>query len=185
MRETTPDTNAAPRGHATTAKAPYAPGAAPAAGTPGTTPGAAPTPGAATGTPGPGTTGTGAPGPASAAGATGVGAPAAPGLAGVTGADPEGPPFPVIPPSDHNELTERLRHAVSGFVDAPRGAVEEADRLLEELSARLTELLADRRRTLRDTWSEDEAEGAGAVRTEELRLAMRGYRNVLERLLSI
>ncbi|MEU1667908.1 hypothetical protein ABZ547_30900 [Streptomyces sparsogenes] len=177
MRETTPDTSAAPRGHATTAKAPYAPGAAPAAGTAGTTPGAA------TGTPGAGTPG--ATGPASAAGANGVGAPAAPGAVGTTGADPDGPPFPVIPPSDHTELTERLRHAVSGFVDAPRGAVEEADRLLEELSARLTELLADRRRTLRDTWSEDEADGAGTVRTEELRLAMRGYRNVLERLLSV
>ncbi|GAA2334387.1 hypothetical protein [Streptomyces cuspidosporus] len=183
MRETTPDTSAAPRGHATTAKAPYAPGAAPAAGTAGTAPGAATTPGAATGTPGPGTPG--ATGPASAAGPTGVGAPAAPGVAGATGADPEGPPFPVIPPSDHTELTERLRHVVSGFVDAPRGAVEEADRLLEELSARLTELLADRRRTLRDTWSEDEADGTGTVRTEELRLAMRGYRDVLERLLSI
>ncbi|MER6144859.1 hypothetical protein ABT174_33305 [Streptomyces sparsogenes] len=178
MRETTPDPSAAPRGHATTAKAPYAPGAAPAAGTAGTTPGAA------TGTPGPGTAG--APGPASAAGApVATGTPGAMGAAGATGADPDGPPFPVIPPSDHNELTERLRHAVSGFVDAPRGAVEEADRLLEELSARLTELLADRRRTLRDTWSEDGADGAGTVRTEELRLAMRGYRNVLERLLSV
>ncbi|MEU9792688.1 hypothetical protein AB0E27_19020 [Streptomyces sparsogenes] len=179
MRETTPDTSAAPRGRATTAKAPYAPGAAPAQ-TAGTTPGAAP------GTPGPGTTG--ATGPASAAGANGVGAPVAAGavgMTGATGADPEGPPFPVIPPSDHTELTERLRHAVSGFVDAPRGAVEEADRLLEELSARLTELLTDRRRTLRDTWSEDEADGTGTARTEELRLAMRGYRDVLERLLSI
>ncbi|MEU1789085.1 hypothetical protein ABZ553_25100 [Streptomyces sparsogenes] len=172
MRETTPDTSAAPRGHAPTAKAPYAPGAAPAQ-TAGTTPGAA------TGTPGPGTTG------AAGVGAPGAGAPAAPGAVGTTGADPDGPPFPVIPPSDQTELTERLRHAVSGFVDAPRGAVEEADRLLEELSARLTELLADRRRTLRDTWSEDEADGAGTVRTEELRLAMRGYRNVLERLLSV
>ncbi|MEU5608914.1 hypothetical protein ACI2L4_10635 [Streptomyces sparsogenes] len=182
MRETTPDTSAAPRGHATTAKAPYAPGAAPAQ-TAGTTPGAA------TGIPG----ATSPTGPAGAAGTKGVGAPAAPGAVapgavgttGATGADPEGPPFPVIPPSDHTELTERLRHVVSGFVDAPRGAVEEADRLLEELSARLTELLADRRRTLRDTWSEDEADGTGTVRTEELRLAMRGYRDVLERLLSI
>lgn len=182
MRETTPDTSAAPRGHGTTAKAPYPPGGAPAQ-TAGTTPGAAT-----------GTTGATSPaGPAGAAGANGVGAPAAPGAVapgavgttGATGADPEGPPFPVIPPSDQTELTERLRHVVSGFVDAPRGAVEEADRLLEEFSARLTELLADRRRTLRDTWSEDEAEGTGTVRTEELRLAMRGYRDVLERLLSI
>ncbi|MDX3224780.1 hypothetical protein [Streptomyces sp. ME19-01-6] len=112
-----------------------------------------------------------------AAGPTG-----ATGTAGTTGAIPNGPTFSVLPPSEHDELTHRLRHAVSEFVDAPRGAVEEADLLLDELSARLTTLLADRRRTLREAWSD---EGAGTARTEDLRLAMRGYRNVLERLLSV
>ncbi|MGY0062232.1 hypothetical protein ACWY4P_37805 [Streptomyces sp. LZ34] len=113
-------------------------------------------------------------------------APSAPkgatGATGATGAIPNGPTFPVLPPSEHDELAHRLRHATSGFVDAPRGAVEEADLLLDELSGRLTDLLADRRRALRDAWHEDES---GSVRTEELRLAMRGYRNVLERLLNV
>jgi hypothetical protein len=95
---------------------------------------------------------------------------------------PDGPSFPVLPTSEHDKLTQRLRYAVSGFVDAPRGSVEEADALLEEISARLVDLLAERRHTLRAAWHEG---AAGTAETEELRLAMRGYRNVLERLLSV
>ncbi|MBP8538479.1 hypothetical protein [Streptomyces sp. MK37H] len=95
---------------------------------------------------------------------------------------PSGPSFPVLPTSEHDKLTQRLRYAVSGFVDSPRGAVEEADALLVEVAARLTDLLAERRATLRAAWHEDDAVSS---ETEELRLAMRGYRNVLERLISI
>lgn len=95
---------------------------------------------------------------------------------------PNGPSFPVLPTSEHDKLTQRLRYAVSGFVDSPRGAVEEADALLVEVANRLTDLLAERRATLRAAWHEDEAVSS---ETEELRLAMRGYRNVLERLISI
>ncbi|WP_413799004.1 hypothetical protein [Streptomyces iranensis] len=95
---------------------------------------------------------------------------------------PNGPSFPVLPTSEHDKLTQRLRYAVSGFVDSPRGAVEEADALLVEVAARLTDLLAERRTTLRAAWHEDDAVSS---ETEELRLAMRGYRNVLERLISI
>ncbi|WP_251983312.1 hypothetical protein [Streptomyces rapamycinicus] len=95
---------------------------------------------------------------------------------------PNGPSFPVLPTSEHDKLIQRLRYAVSGFVDSPRGAVEEADALLVEVAARLTDLLAERRATLRAAWHEDDA---ASSETEELRLAMRGYRNVLERLISI
>ncbi|MFI0779632.1 hypothetical protein [Streptomyces sp. NPDC021212] len=95
---------------------------------------------------------------------------------------PDGPSFPVLPTSEHDKLNQRLRYAVSSFVDAPRGSVEEADALLEEMSARLVDLLAERRRTLRAAWHEG---AAGTAETEELRLAMRGYRNVLERLLAV
>ncbi|MGW7691715.1 hypothetical protein ACWGMA_23100 [Streptomyces asiaticus] len=95
---------------------------------------------------------------------------------------PNGPSFPVLPTSEHDKLTQRLRYAVSGFVDSPRGAVEEADALLVEVANRLTDLLAERRATLRAAWHEDDAVSS---ETEELRLAMRGYRNVLERLISI
>ncbi|WP_432252098.1 hypothetical protein [Streptomyces sp. HNM1019] len=95
---------------------------------------------------------------------------------------PNGPSFPVLPTSEHDKLTQRLRYAVSGFVDSPHGAVEEADALLVEVAARLTDLLAERRATLRAAWHEDDT---ATSETEELRLAMRGYRNVLERLISI
>ncbi|WP_186000293.1 hypothetical protein [Streptomyces malaysiensis] len=95
---------------------------------------------------------------------------------------PNGPSFPVLPKDVHDKLVQRLRYSVSGFVDSPRGAVEEADTLLTEVVTRLTDLLAERRATLRAAWHENDAAVSEA---EELRLAMRGYRNVLERLISI
>ncbi|MCG0287966.1 hypothetical protein [Streptomyces sp. PSAA01] len=95
---------------------------------------------------------------------------------------PNGPSFPVLPTSEHDMLAQRLRYAVSGFVDSPHGAVEEADALLAEVATRLADLLAERRGTLRAAWHENDAV---ISETEELRLAMRGYRNVLERLISI
>ncbi|MEU8823533.1 hypothetical protein [Streptomyces sp. NPDC048636] len=109
-------------------------------------------------------------------------APRAEGATPSTQRTPGGPSFPVLPNGEHDALDERLRHAVSGFVDSPRGAVEEADVLLEELAARIHTLLAERRETLRSAWHDD---GTVISETEELRLAMRGYRNVLERLLTI
>jgi hypothetical protein len=78
-----------------------------------------------------------------------------------------------------DDLTGRLRHAVAGFVDEPRAAVEEADHVLEDLTTRLAESLAGRRRTLRTSW-QDSGED-----TEQLRLALRDDRETAERLLSL
>ena len=78
-----------------------------------------------------------------------------------------------------------MRHAVGGFVDEPRASVEEADHVLEELAARFTDAVARRRRTLRTSW---QATGAGenaTADTEQLRLALRDYREMTERLLRI
>ncbi|WP_394434581.1 hypothetical protein [Streptomyces sp. SGAir0957] len=77
------------------------------------------------------------------------------------------------------DMTGRLKHAVAGFVDQPRAAVEEADHVLEDLTARLTETLAGHRRTLRTSW-QDSGED-----TERLRLALRDYRETAERLLKL
>jgi hypothetical protein len=91
-----------------------------------------------------------------------------------------------------------MRHAVVGFVDGPRDAVEEADQVLEELAARLTDAVDRRRRTLRGSWQET-AKGKGdggkdrataatsapTVDTEQLRLALRDYRALTERLLHL
>ncbi|MER6623726.1 hypothetical protein [Streptomyces sp. NPDC000931] len=87
---------------------------------------------------------------------------------------------------DTDKLTAQLQHAVAGFVDAPRDAVQEADRALEELTARFTDAVTERRRTLRRSWQTDGAEANGtatATDTEQLRLALRDYRELAERLL--
>ncbi|MFF7978773.1 hypothetical protein ACFZDK_06535 [Streptomyces sp. NPDC007901] len=92
----------------------------------------------------------------------------------------------LLPHEECGRLERRLRHAVSGFVDEPRAAVEEADRAVEELGARVTEAVERRRRTLRGSWRSGGADGSGAAAdTEQLRLALRDYRELADRLLSL
>ncbi|MFE9018522.1 hypothetical protein ACFYNL_08120 [Streptomyces sp. NPDC007808] len=93
---------------------------------------------------------------------------------------------PLFPHDESDKFELQLQHAVAGFVDGPRAAVEEADRVLEELTARFTEAVTQRRRTLRGAWqSADRAEGGpeSSTDTEQLRLALRDYRELAERLL--
>ncbi|MFC7830176.1 hypothetical protein [Streptomyces sp. NPDC057375] len=104
-------------------------------------------------------------------------------------ATPQAPPGagrPLLPPADSDRLGERLHHALAGFVDAPRASVEEADRVLEEITARFTEAVTHRRQTLRASWREP-GEGAGApsADTEQLRLALRDYRELAGRLMRL
>jgi len=73
---------------------------------------------------------------------------------------------------DADKLTLRLQQAVTGFVDQPRHAVEEADHVLDEALARL-----------RSSW-QGQGAGAKAADTEELRVVLRQYREVVQRLLS-
>ncbi|MFE1139493.1 hypothetical protein [Streptomyces rochei] len=85
-----------------------------------------------------------------------------------------------------DRLGERLRHAVAGFVDAPRASVEEADRVLEEITARFTDAVAQRRRTLRTSWHDtDPDDRATSTDTEQLRLALRDYRELADRLMRL
>ncbi|MGW3628719.1 hypothetical protein ACWD7F_00895 [Streptomyces sp. NPDC005122] len=77
----------------------------------------------------------------------------------------------------------RMRHAVGGFVDGPRASVEEADHVLEELTAQFTDAMTRRRRTLRTSWEKAGADEASD--TEQLRLALRDYREITERLLHL
>ncbi|WP_447037151.1 hypothetical protein [Streptomyces sp. DSM 118878] len=65
----------------------------------------------------------------------------------------------LFPSDERDKLTLRLQNAVNGFVDAPRGAVEEVDSVLEDTIARLTDTLAKRRRTLRTSWQSTPARG--------------------------
>ncbi|MFF9058015.1 hypothetical protein ACF09K_04795 [Streptomyces sp. NPDC014882] len=97
----------------------------------------------------------------------------------------------LLPHDECDRLSERMRHAVAGFVERPRDAVEEADQVLEELAARFTDAVNGRRRTLRGSWqlAEDGEGGKGAVAgtpdTEQLRLALRDYRELTDRLLHL
>ncbi|MFC9638391.1 hypothetical protein ACFTZF_07550 [Streptomyces mirabilis] len=77
----------------------------------------------------------------------------------------------------------RMQHAVGGFVDGPRASVEEADHVLEELTTEFTDAMTRRRRNLRTTWQA--AGESDTADTEKLRLALRDYREVTERLLHL
>ncbi|MCX4749854.1 hypothetical protein OG455_30800 [Kitasatospora sp. NBC_01287] len=83
------------------------------------------------------------------------------------------------------ERAQRLRaewHSVqAGFVDDPRQSVDEADALVEKSIGLITEAVAERRRQLRGPDPAPGEEPAG--RTEELRLTLRQYRTLLDRLL--
>ncbi|CAM5646079.1 hypothetical protein SAVIM338S_06396 [Streptomyces avidinii] len=101
---------------------------------------------------------------------------------------PEGPPetrtdipafVSLLAQSDRDRLTLRLQHALGTFVRSPREAVDEADTAFADATARVTAALVERRRVIdsahRDLGSEAE--------TEDLRLALRQYREITLRLL--
>ncbi|MFG2781403.1 hypothetical protein ACGFY7_26590 [Streptomyces prunicolor] len=89
----------------------------------------------------------------------------------------------LLPHDESDKFSLRLQHAVTGFVDEPRSAVEEADHVLEEVAARFTEAVTKRRATLHGSWESKGSEGS--ENTEQLRLALRDYRELTERLLHI
>ncbi|GLP66768.1 hypothetical protein TUSST3_33890 [Streptomyces sp. TUS-ST3] len=114
------------------------------------------------------------------AGSDGVGG-VGPGVGGSHGREAR-----LLPHEESDKLSMRLQHAVAGFVDEPRSAVEEADHVLEEVAARFADAVKQRRHTLRNSWQggdggQDKAVAAGD--TEQLRLALRDYRELTERLL--
>ncbi|MFE7432640.1 hypothetical protein ACFU78_06525 [Streptomyces tendae] len=99
---------------------------------------------------------------------------------------PAGAAGPLLAPGESDRLGRRLHHALTGFVDAPRASVEEADRVLEEITARFTDAVAHRRRTLRTSWQEAGPDGgAPSTDTEQLRLALRDYRELADRLMRL
>ena len=67
----------------------------------------------------------------------------------------------------------------SQFVDEPREAVEQADRLVADLMQRLASEFTEARSNLERQW-----DGQDDISTEELRVAMTRYRSFFERLLS-
>ncbi|WP_432186539.1 hypothetical protein [Streptomyces sp. Tue6028] len=94
------------------------------------------------------------------------------------------PDTPLLAKGESDTFALRLRHALGGFVDGPRDSVEEADHVLEELAGTFTEAVNRRRHTLRTVLQQGEGKEAGAD-TEQLRLALRDYREITERLLHL
>ncbi|MEU5117886.1 hypothetical protein [Streptomyces asoensis] len=106
----------------------------------------------------------------------------------------------LLPVDECDRMASRMRHAVVGFVDGPRDAVAEADQVLEELAASFTDAVDRRRRALRGTWQSAEATRDGKdakdpkdrvaapvsdIDTEQLRLTLKDYRELTERLLHL
>ncbi|MCC9741859.1 hypothetical protein [Streptomyces sp. MNU89] len=97
---------------------------------------------------------------------------------------------PLLPQRECDRLSERLQHTVTGFVDSPREAVREADALFEEAAENVAKALSEQRRKLRSAWEHNGGSGNGKGKdahldTEELRTALRDYRDLTERLLRV
>ncbi|MEU9984888.1 hypothetical protein [Streptomyces sp. NPDC050856] len=95
----------------------------------------------------------------------------------------------LVPEGERDELTDRMHHALAGFVDDPRAAVAEAAGVMDAAADRLTAALAEQRRALRTAWDGERSGGAQGPDTshvpdtEQLRVTLRTYREMTERLL--
>lgn len=73
----------------------------------------------------------------------------------------------------------RWKDIQGDFIDAPRGAVTDADAMVGEVLARITDAFDQQRKTLKKGWVDNASD------TEQLRIALRGYRAFFERLLTL
>jgi hypothetical protein len=87
---------------------------------------------------------------------------------------------PLFSSSEANDLRGRWDAIQVGFVDEPRRAVEQADKLVAGTMKRLAEIFADERSKLEGQWDQGEN-----VSTEDLRLGLRRYRSFFSRLLAL
>ena len=87
---------------------------------------------------------------------------------------------PSLFPADEADMfRNKWRDVQTEFVDQPREAVEQADRLVADLMQRLAAQFSETRAKLEQQW-----DGQEDVSTEDLRVAMTSYRSFFERLLS-
>jgi hypothetical protein len=80
--------------------------------------------------------------------------------------------------ADTEQLRERWETIQSSFVDEPQHAVAQADALVTEVIARLTQTFQDTRESLEAQLGEVD------LSTEDLRVGLQRYRSFFERLLS-
>lgn len=92
----------------------------------------------------------------------------------------EGRPTQLFDPREVDELRRNWTDIQAGFVDQPRSAVEDADRLVALTMKRLAEMFAKEREGLESQWDRGDR-----VSTEDLRIALRRYRSFFDRLLNV
>lgn len=93
---------------------------------------------------------------------------------------PASSPAALFSSEDVADLRTRWGSVQAGFVDEPRWAVQEADKLVATAVDRITEGLARERSSLESQWGRGDE-----VSTEDLRLALQRYRAFFDRLLNI
>jgi hypothetical protein len=87
---------------------------------------------------------------------------------------------PLFAPDELQTLRSRWERVQTEFVDEPRRSVQQADELVATVSRRLTEVFSEEKNRLEQAWDKGDD-----VSTEDLRMALRRYRSLFERLLSI
>ncbi len=90
------------------------------------------------------------------------------------------PMLPLFSNEESQGLRSRWENLQVGFVDEPKQAVEQADRLVTEAINELSKGFSSQREKLEQQWHREHD-----VSTEDLRLAFRRYRSFFERLLSM
>jgi hypothetical protein len=86
---------------------------------------------------------------------------------------------PLLAADDAEGFRARWTDVQTGFVDAPRQAVERADELVAEVMQHLARTFADERGRLEGHWDRGDE-----ISTDELRTAFQRYRSFFERLLA-
>jgi hypothetical protein len=86
----------------------------------------------------------------------------------------------LLPENSLDALRREWERVQVGFVDEPRQAVEQADRLVNDLVDQLMNTFAREREHLEETWRKGDQ-----ASTEDLRVALQRYRSFFQRLLTV
>ena len=86
----------------------------------------------------------------------------------------------LFPPDMAQAFREHWNSVQIGFVDDPRGAVQQADELVAKVMKSLAERFANQRAGIEAELGQNEQ-----ASTENMRMALRSYRSFFERLLSL